>query len=172
METTRDIHEIEKDIARYFGIRENIIVPNVSWGFFKTHEADMIVISKSGYMTEVEIKRSYADFLADFKKTTNHFEGKVDKLYYCVPASIYEKVRDFLIKEVRWSNYGFKRTVNICPVGIMTYTDNGDLKIVNAAPHVQTFMQKNLKDYKLYLEEQLAIARLGTMRYWSKQLNM
>lgn len=172
METTRDIHEIEKDIARYFGIRENIIVPNVSWGFFKTHEADMIVISKSGYMTEVEIKRSYADFLADFKKTTNHFEGKVDKLYYCVPASIYEKVRDFLTKEVRWNNYGFKRTVNSCPVGIMTYTDNGDLKIVNAAPHVQTFMQKNLKDYKLYLEEQLAIARLGTMRYWSKQLNM
>ena len=66
METTRDIHEIEKDIARYFGIRENIIVPNVSWGFFKTHEADMIIINKSGYMTEVEIKRSYADFLADF----------------------------------------------------------------------------------------------------------
>ena len=177
MDTTRTIHEIEADIAQHFGVRENIIVPNVSWGFFKTHEADMVIISKSGYLSEVEIKRSWSDFVADFKKHTNHYEGKVYKMYYCVPDSLYERVKDYLINEVDWQKYGFKyspsgkynapgRARIAC--GIMTYTDNGYLRVRDSAPAIQQFFSKNVNDYKLYIEEKLAIARLGTLRYWAK----
>lgn len=171
METNRSISEIENDIAQYFGVRENIIVPNVSWGFFKTHEADMVVISKAGYLTEIEIKRSWSDFLADFKKNTNHYEGKVDKLYYCVPDCIYDKVLYHLTHDVDWHKYGFKREVGQIPCekipcGIITFKDNGCLEIRNVAREISYYFNMNHNDYKLYVEEMLAIARLGTMRYW------
>ena len=53
MNTSLSIDQIECAVAECFGVRNNIIVPNVSWGFFATHEADMIIINKSGYLTEV-----------------------------------------------------------------------------------------------------------------------
>lgn len=55
-DTNLSIQQIELAIAQMFGIRNNIIVPNVSWGFFDTHEADLVIINKSNYLTEVEIK--------------------------------------------------------------------------------------------------------------------
>lgn len=179
MNTTRDIHDIETDIARYYNVRQNIVVPNVSWGFFKTHEADMLILSKAGYLTEIEIKRSWSDFVQDFKKTTNHYEGKVDKFYYCVPESIYEKVIDYLENKVDWSKYKFDysptgkynalRRFKI-PCGVMTYSDTGNLNIRNAAPIIQSLFHKDHNEYKLFIEEQLALARLGTLRYWKDKL--
>ena len=44
-----------------------IIVPNVSWSWLYW-EADIISITKAGYMNEYEIKISKQDFKADFKK--------------------------------------------------------------------------------------------------------
>ena len=41
-------------------IRTDIVVPNLSWGLLN-HEADLAIIRKSGYLTEIEIKRSYQD---------------------------------------------------------------------------------------------------------------
>ncbi|MEI8246832.1 MAG: hypothetical protein WCI51_13450 [Lentisphaerota bacterium] len=37
--------DIEIEVARYFNMRLNLIVPNVSWGMLN-HEADLIVVSK------------------------------------------------------------------------------------------------------------------------------
>ena len=61
--------EIELAIAKYYGTREHIIVPNISWGFDYMHECDMFIIKKSGYAVEVEIKRSKNDLINDFKKS-------------------------------------------------------------------------------------------------------
>lgn len=70
IETKLSVKEIESIIVAYLGgVRTNIIVPNLSWGFLN-HEADLIAVDKNGYLTEVEIKRSFEDFKADFKKTT------------------------------------------------------------------------------------------------------
>lgn len=91
LDTKLSIHEIELAIAQVFGIRNNIIVPNVSWGFFATHEADLVIINKTGYMTEVEIKRSWQDFLNDFKKHTTHDEGKVMWKYFAPPSKSVRK---------------------------------------------------------------------------------
>ena len=41
------------------------------------YEADFITITKSGYLTEVEIKISISDFRADFEKQRYH-----DSLHY------------------------------------------------------------------------------------------
>lgn len=178
MDTVLELQDIENAIARHFGVRENIIVPHVSWGYFRTHEADMVVISKSGYLTEIEIKRSWSDFLQDFKKTTNHYENKVDRLYYCVPDSLYERVLDYLLKDVDWSKYNFDYVPSASapsylpriPCGVMTYTEQGSLQVRQSAPVIQTFFHKDHKDYRLFIEEQLAIARLGTLRYWSSKV--
>ena len=55
--------EIEEAVARKFGVRTNIIVPNVSWGLPGMHECDLFIIKMSGYGVEVEIKISKADIL-------------------------------------------------------------------------------------------------------------
>ena len=78
--------EMEVAIAKYFGIRTHIVVPNVSWGFFN-HECDLFLIRKSGYGFEVEIKRSKSDMMADFKKKHSHGDrrNRIVQLYYAFP---------------------------------------------------------------------------------------
>ncbi len=151
LDTKLSIHEIELAIAQVFGIRNNIIVPNVSWGFFATHEADLVIINKTGYMTEVEIKRSWQDFLNDFKKHTTHDEGKVMWKYFAPPQSLCEKAWQYLCDNGHrdW--------------GVIPYTESG-------GAWVQYYPDnKGHSDCskKLFLEEKLAIARLGCMRIWS-----
>ena len=75
--------------------RSDIMIPNLSYGLLP-YEADFVVISKAGYLTEVEIKRSWQDFKADFKKDHKHDAEQVYYFYYCVPESIVDKVVDFL----------------------------------------------------------------------------
>ena len=84
---------IQCAIAAHLG-EKNIMIPNVS--FARTscrvpkhgnngqligheypfrgvrHEADLIWINENDYLTEIEIKVSYSDFLADFKKEEKH----------------------------------------------------------------------------------------------------
>lgn len=49
--------------CRRLDYRRNTVVPNAYWGLGLTWEADLLVISKAGYLTEVEIKVSKADLL-------------------------------------------------------------------------------------------------------------
>lgn len=150
-DTNLTIHQIELAIAQTFGVRNNIIVPNVSWGFFATHEADLVIINKTGYMTEVEIKRSWQDFLHDFKKRTTHDEGKVSWKYFSVPESLGEKVWQYLCDNNRkdW--------------GVIEYFEDGSARIA----HYPDNIMDHIESKKLFLEEKLAIARLGCMRIWS-----
>lgn len=79
-DTIFSITQIEVALAQYFGYRANVIVPKVSWGLLN-HEADLLIMNKTGYLTEIEIKRSWADFLADFRKKHTHDDSKVSWLY-------------------------------------------------------------------------------------------
>lgn len=52
-------------------------VPNISFSWL-SWEADLISVTKAGYMHEYEIKCSKADFIADFKKRKHrHFTGEL-----------------------------------------------------------------------------------------------
>lgn len=172
MDTNRELLEIETALARHdkFNFIKNIVVFNVN-GVNENlpiyHECDMLVLSKSGYLTEIEIKRSWSDFLADFKKKHNHHNYPIIKyFYYCVPVSIYEKVRDRLEEEVsnRKELDGFNYT------GIITYDE--ELNLTFHGHRVKMFRSDDYRELypqmwsakKLYLEQRLELARLGTMR--------
>ena len=151
--TKLPIELIELVLARFFNFQQNIIVPKVSYGYFATHEADLLICSKFGYLTEIEIKRSWTDFLADFKKNTTHDECKVMWKYFAVPASISEKVIQHIMSN------------NFVDWGVISFTDNCILKIERTPNNIT----KHDKEKKLTAEEQLKIARLGCMRYWSSE---
>lgn len=85
--------EVELAVVNYFGARKNLIVPNVSWGFKGLHyEADLVVISKSGYAIEIEIKVSRADLIKDKKKWHSHDCKKFKKLYFAIPKKLLKDI--------------------------------------------------------------------------------
>jgi len=144
--------DIEVAIAKYYGVRKNIIVPNISWGFAWMHECDMFIVSKAGIVTEVEIKISKSDLLADFKKGHDHKDraGRITYFYYAMPETLYEKCKDLIPPDA----------------GILT-CDRGDWD--GASPYIREKKkpERRKNTRKLTEEEQLKIAWLGTMRIWS-----
>ena len=117
-DTNRNLTDIELALAKYFTYEKNVIVFNVrgeSWLFPLTHEADMLVVGKDRRLTEIEIKRSWQDFKADFEK--NHLHDSTDsvgieRFIYAVPDSIFEKIPDFLQEK------------KVVPSNVITYDEN------------------------------------------------
>jgi len=146
--------EMELAIAKYFKVRLHIVVPKLSYGFDWIHECDLFFIQRNGYAFEVEIKRSKADLLADFKKGHNHIDKKnrIKELYFAIPFKLYESCKDIIPK-----NAG----ILVCDKWLH---DDGRI-IVNVCTKRQAIKVKGAR--KLTLEEQLRVAKLGTMRIWS-----
>lgn len=82
--------EIELALARYFNTRENLIVPNISWGL-GLHEIDLLVLTSSAYAYEIEIKTSLSDLKADKNKKHQHLSNKIRRLYFAIPLELKEK---------------------------------------------------------------------------------
>ncbi len=156
MDTERSLYEIEVALAKtdVFNYIRNIVAFNVNGESAKLpiwHECDMLVLSKFGYLTEIEIKRSFSDFLADFKKKHHHENmGIIKYFYYCVPEKIYEKVHDELSKrDVEYS-------------GIITFDEK--LKIIHHGHDRNESIREIRPNRKLSPDEQLQVARFGAMR--------
>jgi len=73
----------------HFGYLTNIIVPNISHGI-GIHECDMLIVSKAGYLTEVEIKVSKQDLIKDKMKQHGHADRRIKDFYFAIP----EKLKD------------------------------------------------------------------------------
>ena len=156
-DTNRSIYEIENIIAksRDFNYIKNIVAFNVigaSENLRIGHECDVLVCTKAGYLTEIEIKRSYDDFIADFKKEHDHSSDLIKNFYYCVPLKIKDKVIEWLknapegIKDRRYE------------AGLLVYNDENDyLETVYVA-------QANWYAHKLFIEQKFELARLEAMR--------
>jgi len=142
--------EMEEAISRHYGIRTHIIVPNVSWGLPGMHECDMFIIRKSGYAVEVEIKRTKADLLADFKKKHNHEDIRLREFYYALPAKLLETCWDLIPEHA----------------GIFSCSKSewAGRKTVYASMKRKAKIRKDAR--KLTTEEQFKVAKLGTMRIW------
>lgn len=142
--------EMELAIAKMFGFRQNIIVPNISWGFDWMHECDLFILRKSGVAIEVEIKTSKSDLLADFKKYHKHVDKKnrITEFYYAFPENMYDNCKD-LIPE----------TVGIILCFKYGNSDNTHARIERKAKRIKSAR-------KLTIEEQLKIGRLGCVRIW------
>lgn len=79
---------VELAVAVHFGYRQNIIVPNISWGMGLLYEADVVVLRPRGWGIEIEIKVSSADIKADLKKRYQHDSNLFKELWFAVPANI------------------------------------------------------------------------------------
>lgn len=82
--------DIEIAIAKYFGYRQHVIVPNISWGLGFQHEIDVLVMTKSGYCTEIEIKTSRSDLKRDLLKSHQHKSSKIRNHFLAVPRRLVE----------------------------------------------------------------------------------
>lgn len=76
--------EMEIAVSRFFDITTSVIVPNVYFGMFN-HECDLIRLTKQGYCSEIEIKISRSDLLAEKKKKHDHTDKKIKYLYFALP---------------------------------------------------------------------------------------
>lgn len=146
--TERTLIEIEVALAEHFRYLSNIVLfraINIGKAFSFYHETDCLVCSKAGYLKEIEIKRSWADFLADFRKNHRHeSNGCINQFYYCVPVSILDKVKEKLQDE------------NMEYSGIITYDENLNIRVEVEA--------RKLGSKKLSIDQQLHLTRLGTIR--------
>lgn len=104
--------EMQLMLGKHFGI-QYICIPNVLMtGEYKKdilpeiekleawerpsrmYEADIVYITKSNYLVEVEIKVDINDFRNDFNKKVYHSSPLVSSLYYAFPETLYKKYKD------------------------------------------------------------------------------
>jgi hypothetical protein len=144
--------EMEYYIARHFDWRRHIIVPNISYGL-GLHECDLLIFTRAGYATEVEIKISLSDLKKDAKKEHKHGidyvgwsgikeEDRIKYLYFAIPEKL-EKHADLIPGQA-----GIFVIKGDCPVQMLR--------------HAQAKSR-----YCFTKDEMYNIARLGTMRIWT-----
>lgn len=140
--------EIETRLAGRFNYRQNIVVPNVSWGI-NLHECDLLVIRKSGYAIEVEIKVSKSDLKADAKKGHNHIDrfNRLKELWFAIPEYMQDCIE--LIPE----------NAGIIILSRSTYDYGLDSRTIRKAQ-----INRNSKQFSA--DEMLKVAHLGAMRIW------
>lgn len=84
-----DCLQIELLVQAWFRGNARMIVPNVSWGLRGLgHEADMLILKRSGWMEEVEIKVSRSDLKADANKRHGHRSDLVRALWFAFPEKM------------------------------------------------------------------------------------
>lgn len=138
--------DIEIAVARHFGWRNNIIVPNVSWGLLD-YEADMVIVRPSGWAIEVEIKVSRNDIKADLEKWHNHGAKCFQRFYFAVPDEL-------------------KDDPNIpAHAGIISVGDYEGRKRLSCEIHRVAPLRRDA--HKLDESKIRKLLELGTMRIWS-----
>ena len=136
--------DIELAVIRYFRPRQNLIVPNVSWGM-NMHECDMLIITANNYGIEVEIKVSKSDLIADGKKRHHHYDNRIKRLYFAIPDNLRTSA-DLIPSEAGILVIGIYKGLWVC----------------------KKIREARIKSgYKFSAEERYQIARLGTMRIWT-----
>lgn len=144
---------LEQKVVHYFDYVKNVIVSNVSFGFGLNYEADLMVLSKSGYLTEVELKVSKSDLKADLKKRHFHNCKKVKYLCFAFPEDLLETALQFLPEEVGL----------LCLMKSTTRNEYTYIKCLRKP--------KARNNYKLTTDEENKLMRLGTMRVWKVKYN-
>lgn len=136
--------QVEIAVAEEFGWRKCDIVPNVYWGWGLNYEADLVVMRKSGWCLEIEIKVTRSDIKADLKKKRQHNSNKFRELWFAVPKELAD---DPNIPE---------------RAGIIAVTKAGAQFYANRIRMAQTNPDAIRADDK----ERMKLLRLGNMRVW------
>lgn len=141
-----------------FGYSRNLFcIPNVSHGFFTMHEADLLVCSHAGYLTEVEAKVTMSDWLGDKKKLK--WSGDPDK-----PFSHDSRIKYFwyaapLILALQWKDVGIPEFAGVLGMSKDPLCSNPEYTVVKPAEVIKTHR-------KLRQDEIIKALRLAALRYW------
>lgn len=160
--------EMEIELMKHFDIRRNIIVPNVTdMSGLVGFETDLLVLSKSGYATAIEIKVSKSDLKNDLKK--NHIQ-RISNGWISEYNGQTAKERYF--KNIKWFYYAvpeylqeeaLKQIPDFCGLLVAReYKHSGINKVTFLNPNNRP--AQIIYNKKWSLEMQLKLARLGTMR--------
>lgn len=95
--------EIQNALYKFLSIKgHEFIIPNIYLSGGVWSEADLISVTKAGYISEYEIKISRADFKADLKKRKHHFFEKNNR---CFQRYFWFVTPDGLVKPEEIPNY-------------------------------------------------------------------
>lgn len=135
--------------GRMFDYLKFLVVPNASYGV-NLHECDLLALTASGYAHEIEIKVSVSDLKRDAEKRHHHESKRVKCLWFAAPAGMREAMLEHVpghagIILVHDQSRGFSKV----------------LEIVRKA-------QRRADARAFTAEERYDLARLGTIRYWSR----
>lgn len=176
--TNLSVSQIQQGIVRAVGGQGVTAIPNVSFGFFtrKGIECDLLVEYDYGKLHEFEIKRSWSDFLADFKKPNFHNDERLMKLTFVLPKALAgEKLKAWCAENYKT----FRRTFDFwfydeyARVFKPNMFDNGgkfsrDYYLtpemrddINSRDPVLMFRRG------MFAEERANLFRLGCIRLWS-----
>ncbi len=146
--------EIEEAVARMFGVRQNMIVPNISWGL-GIHECDLLVVRPTGFAVEVEIKVSRSDLKKDAEKKHGHISDKIKQLYFAVPEKLVDDAMQYAPVHA-----GIIAVSNKYPRDTFGWSAYWN-KATIVHPAVTNKLARPLTD-----SECAQVARLGCMRIW------
>jgi hypothetical protein len=131
------------------------VVPNVSWGML-AWEADLLVCTKFGYLSEIEIKISFSDWKSDPEKAKFANVGSfgdwsmIKSFWYAAPLRL--ALRHQEIEGLRFG-YGV--------LGV-EIDDNGDYRVSVVRKAMESSSARKLTD-----KEQLQLCRLGALKAWN-----
>lgn len=139
-----------------FHFRRYLLVSNVSWGLLPW-EADLIAMTSSGYLHEVEIKISIADLKRDPKKAKwrggwEHYHRLVKSRWFAMPEKVWQH----------------KDAVGCVPDGAGVITVREPRSQWDSGVEVAREAIENKDARALTETEQFQLARLQAMRHWSK----
>lgn len=133
--------QIQAALFRAYHKGGSIVCPNCC---ALTHEADVLVLRKTGYVAEFEVKVSRADFKADFKKTDKHVflqsghKWCANEFYYACEAGLIR------LDEVP----AYAGLVYIQPTGYTTPTGieytTYEASVVKKAPRIHKHIHQSL----------------------------
>lgn len=156
--------DIEILVAEYFGVRQNIIVPNVAWGMNLAHEADMIVLRPSGWAIEVEIKVTASDIKADTEKRWDKSSSYLWKPHWCKMV----KLLYFALPDKLKDHSAIPEHAGILAVHDVTTQLDYNGHVMPVAPCVDLYRAPSVnKDARKFTDdERKKLAELGCMRIW------
>lgn len=187
IETKWSVRDIQRAIVAY--THNDNSIPNVAWGFFGSMECDLVQLTSSDKIHEFEIKRSWSDFMEDFKKARFHDDIRICRLTFVLPESFagdrlkkfcedhyaeFEREFDFLfytegdrceIAQGEWVTTSGWRQQYVVPEQFRTdtYITQEMLKVIRANDKAAPYRRR------LFTEELAKLYRLGVIRLWHRQ---
>ena len=153
--------EMEGAVNKLLEASYRAIVPRVMAGFgyyskdgyirIIDHECDLLGVTNSGYLTEIEIKISVSDLRADFKKKHGHGGEFIRNFYYAVPEYMLEKTLELIDKDA----------------GILVVQENKIGKMRHLHARIYRKPKQNKKAPPITDAMKADLFRLGCLKYWS-----